>query len=103
MIDDGCPITCNGAKGKTVQDFIKFWMHSIHTFTCSKTGEPPVILVGTYRDKIDGQEMSTEDYAENYFENIRKLFYKTPLLHHIQPQHFFLDNLGGQTKTASTS
>ncbi|XP_060588033.1 uncharacterized protein LOC132743521 [Ruditapes philippinarum] len=78
---------------KTMEHFIKFWMNSIHSYVGSNDGSnPPVILVGTHKDKLDGTENEKNQYAEEYFEKIRTFFENTPVLNHIHTKDFVVNS-----------
>ncbi|XP_060562545.1 uncharacterized protein LOC132722127 [Ruditapes philippinarum] len=78
---------------KTMEHFIKFWMNSIHSYVGSNDGSnPPVILVGTHKDKLNGTENEKNQYAEEYFEKIRTLFENTPVLNHIHTKDFVVNS-----------
>ncbi|XP_053375341.1 uncharacterized protein LOC128547256 [Mercenaria mercenaria] len=70
---------------KNMEYFIKFWIESIHAFVGPG---PPVILVGTHKDKIQG----TEEAKQQYFDQIRRIFEDTDMIDHIRPEDFAVDN-----------
>ncbi|XP_053389218.1 uncharacterized protein LOC123533163, partial [Mercenaria mercenaria] len=69
---------------KNMAYFIKFWIESIHAFVGPG---PPVILVGTHKDQIQGTEE-----AKQYLDQIRSIFEDTDMIDHIQPEDFAVDN-----------
>ncbi|XP_053381380.1 uncharacterized protein LOC123525238 [Mercenaria mercenaria] len=78
---------------KNMEQYARFWMNSIHTYVGSEdASEPPVILVGTHKDKLKGDERTKQRFIEEYFEKIRKLFEDSKLINHIQPADFAVDN-----------
>ncbi|XP_060585558.1 uncharacterized protein LOC132741420 isoform X2 [Ruditapes philippinarum] len=80
--------------GKTMEQFIKFWINSIHSYVGSNDGsEPPVILVGTHKDRLAGDELQKSKYADAYFERIRKIFEDSPILNHIQAKDFVVNSV----------
>ena len=87
---------------KTMEQFIKFWMNSIHAYVGSgesvKPSEPRVILVGTHKDMLDGNEEEKEKIAEDYFESIRAIFDGTPLIHYIHSEDFALSCVDTEDK-----
>ncbi|XP_053375129.1 probable serine/threonine-protein kinase pats1 isoform X2 [Mercenaria mercenaria] len=89
--DAKCP---NETGDRNVEYFLRFWMNSIHSFAGSLDGfEPPVILVGTHMDKVRGLRKRTKlKRAENYFENVRRLFDGTQIINHIYKKDFAVDN-----------
>ncbi|XP_060588035.1 uncharacterized protein LOC132743523 [Ruditapes philippinarum] len=82
----------NETVGKSMQEFTEYWMRSIHTYVGSDDGsQPPVILVGTHKDLLKGDENMRQKFADDYFEEIRKLFEDTPIINHIQKEDFAVD------------
>jgi hypothetical protein len=78
---------------RTMQYYFEFWMNSIHSFVGTEDGsEPTVLLVGTHKDKIPGDDHAKQKYTDKYFEEIRKLFDGTSLSKHIFPEDFAIDN-----------
>ncbi|XP_053406887.1 uncharacterized protein LOC123533858 isoform X2 [Mercenaria mercenaria] len=75
---------------KTMEHYARFWMESIHDFVGP---EPPVILVGTHKDKLHGDDKTKQAAKDEYFENVRHLFDGTKLLDHIQEKDFAVANL----------
>lgn len=56
--------------GKTLEDYIQFWLSSMGTFVGSRDAkEPTVILVGTHKDKL-----SNEKKARDYLDRIQERF-----------------------------
>ncbi|XP_060575968.1 uncharacterized protein LOC132733345 [Ruditapes philippinarum] len=79
---------------KTMEQFIKFWINSIHSYVGSSDGsEPPVILVGTHKDKLVGTEKQKLEYADAYFERIRTFFEDSQILNHIQANDFIVNSV----------
>lgn len=80
-------------SGKTTRAFIELWLQSIHAKKDGAIGElPPVVLVGTHKDKLPCSPEEQEEYIDKYFESIRCLFDNSPLINHIQPEQICLDN-----------
>ncbi|XP_053400312.1 probable serine/threonine-protein kinase pats1 [Mercenaria mercenaria] len=78
---------------KTMEYFIKFWMNSIHAFVgSSDASHPPVILVGTHKDKLEGDDEIKRKTASAYFNKVRELFDDTDVHNHIQIDDFAIDN-----------
>ncbi|XP_045198296.2 uncharacterized protein LOC123552619, partial [Mercenaria mercenaria] len=70
---------------RNMEHFARFWMESIHAYAGS---DPRVILVGTHKDKLLGNDRLWKEY----FENIRLLFDDTELINHIEKEDFAVDN-----------
>jgi hypothetical protein len=67
-------------------------MRSIHTYVGSDDGlQPPVILVGTHKDLLKGDESIRQKFADDYFDEIRKLFENTAIINHIQAKDYAVD------------
>ena len=77
----------------TYLDAFKFWLNSVHTYS-TKYGEkmPTVILVGTHIDKVEGTMKEKLQKGENYFDEALKAFIDSPVLQHVHPKKFFVDN-----------
>lgn len=77
----------------TYLDAFKFWLNSVHTYS-TKYGEkiPTVILVGTHIDQVVGTVKEKLQKGENYFNEALKCFIDSPVLQHIHPKKFFVDN-----------
>ncbi|XP_060558883.1 uncharacterized protein LOC132719154 [Ruditapes philippinarum] len=79
----------NESVGKNMQEYAEYWMRSIHSYVGSDDGlQPPVILVGTHKDLLEGDENNRQIFADDYFDEIRQLFEDTPIINHIQAKHF---------------
>ena len=73
--------------------FIELWVQSIHAQKDGEIGDmPPVVLVGTHKDKIPCCKANRDKYITDYFESVRAIFDNSPLLNHIQPEQICLDN-----------
>lgn len=92
IVDEEFPLDSEESQGRVVRDYCDFWMRSIHTFGGEVPGHPPVILVGTHRNKMPCKPEEQEDYAEQYFENFRKFVENSPVAEHLQPEQFVIDN-----------
>ncbi|XP_045203497.2 uncharacterized protein LOC123556657 isoform X2 [Mercenaria mercenaria] len=79
----------SGNSNKTLEYFAKFWIESIHSFVGP---EPPVILVGTHRDKLPGNKQEQDKTSDLYFEQVRHIFDKTDMIYHILAEDFAVDN-----------
>ena len=77
----------------TYLDAFKFWLNSVHTYS-TKYGEktPTVILVGTHIDQVAGTVKEKLQKGEDYFDEALKSFIGSPVLQHIHPKKFFVDN-----------
>ena len=92
VIDEEFPVECDEMQGRLVKDYCDFWLRSIHTFGGEVPGHPPVVLVGTHRNKMNCKPDEQEAYAERYFEEFRKLVENSPVAAHLQPEQFMIDN-----------
>ena len=82
----------------TNRTIIEYWLQSIHTQKGADIGDmPPVVLVGTNKDKIPCCITDKEEYIINYFEAIRSMFDNSPLINHIQPEQICLDSTTDET------
>ncbi|XP_060598136.1 uncharacterized protein LOC132751931, partial [Ruditapes philippinarum] len=82
----------NESVKKSIQQYAEFWMRSIHSYVGSDDGlQPPVILVGTHKDLLEGDDNMRQKLADDYFDKIRKLFDDTPIINHIQAKDFAVD------------
>ncbi|XP_060600602.1 uncharacterized protein LOC132754032 [Ruditapes philippinarum] len=82
----------NESVRKSIQQYAEYWMRSIHSYVGSDDGlQPPVILVGTHKDLLEGDDNMRQKFADDYFDNIRKLFEDTPIINHIQAKDFAVD------------
>lgn len=82
---------------KDMEYFIRFWINSIHSFVGTEDGSlPPVILVGTHRDVLGGNE---KQKCDEYFDQIRGLFEGTKLMYHIHQKDFAVNNYDPADKT----
>ncbi|XP_060599343.1 uncharacterized protein LOC132752943 [Ruditapes philippinarum] len=83
----------NKKNKKTLKDYIKFWVNSVHCFVGSNDGEEPhIILVGTHKDKLN-----VDEDVDDYFEDVRCIFDDSKQLRHIYSQHFAVSNIGPDT------
>ncbi|XP_053379695.1 uncharacterized protein LOC123526993 [Mercenaria mercenaria] len=81
---------------KTVSDFIDFWLNSIHEFgsyedefsSYEDDKRPPVILVGTFADKLKKRKSNPEEYLTN----MREVLNKKVASCHLTPKDFPIDN-----------
>ncbi|XP_053389817.1 uncharacterized protein LOC123543435 [Mercenaria mercenaria] len=77
------------ADDKNMEDYARFWIESIHYLVGP---EPPVILVGTHSDMLDGDELAKIQAKDEYFDKVRCLFDSTEMIYHIQSEDFAVDN-----------
>ncbi|XP_045161687.2 probable serine/threonine-protein kinase roco6 isoform X2 [Mercenaria mercenaria] len=86
--DDIWHFDCHGEQECKVAEFIEFWLNSIHEF-CSIPGEngPPVILVGTFVDKLEKRSD-----AERCFFNMQSTLIKKSTNCHLTKRQFDIDN-----------
>ena len=77
----------------TYLDAFKFWLNSVHTYS-TKYGDktPTVILVGTHIDQVAVTVKEKLQKGEDYFDDALKSFIGSPVLQHIHPKKFFVDN-----------
>lgn len=92
VVDEEFPMECDEMQGRLVKDYCDFWLRSIHTFGGEVKGHPPVILVGTHRNKMPCKPKEQDMYAEQYFEQFRKLVESSPVSAHLQPEQFAIDS-----------
>ena len=92
VTDEEFPLESIEMQGHSVKDYGEFWLKSIHTFCGEIPSHPPVILVGTHKDQMKCAESERDEQAEKYFEDFRALIENSPLIDHIQPEQFALDN-----------
>ncbi|XP_056006520.1 uncharacterized protein LOC125658133 isoform X2 [Ostrea edulis] len=83
--DDDCQ--SNSAQ-KSVGDFLKFWLNTIHTY-CSESqrGSPKVLVVSTHKDKTENAERETEEHHRD----IKRVVKKKMLSPHLVPEMFCVD------------
>ncbi|KAL3855879.1 hypothetical protein ACJMK2_015076 [Sinanodonta woodiana] len=93
VVDEDFPLRGVDMQSTKVSSFGLLWLKSIHTFCGTVPGQPPVILVGTHFDKLEGSFESKKEKAELYFEKFRTLLDKSPLLEHIVPSDFYINTL----------
>ncbi|XP_053383668.1 probable serine/threonine-protein kinase roco6 [Mercenaria mercenaria] len=90
--DDECPVK---QQRKTMKDYLKFWVDSVHTFAGNdQATEPPIFLVGTHLDQLQN-----EDDVDERFDEVRKIFEGSKSAYHIQKIHFPVSN----TKPSETT
>ncbi|XP_053400311.1 uncharacterized protein LOC123557944 isoform X2 [Mercenaria mercenaria] len=79
---------------RNVEYIIQFWLNSIHSFVGMQNGyDPLIILVGTHKDKLHGDENAKQLLAKKYFEDVRKRFENTDVIKHIHSKDFVVDNM----------
>ncbi|XP_053391112.1 uncharacterized protein LOC123546758, partial [Mercenaria mercenaria] len=91
VVDDDCYIDSRGETRCKISDFVTFWLNSIHTFCASgMSTEPPVILVGTFADKlIEGKK---QELADEFFAKHRLSLAQSEAFVHLTDAEFMLDN-----------
>ncbi|OWF41752.1 serine/threonine-protein kinase pats1 [Mizuhopecten yessoensis] len=78
--NDQCFLDATGCKEMKIGDLVSYWMNSVHTYSHSVDHLPPVILVGTHLDKVEGD---TEKKTKYYFEELRKSLLNKPTSRHL--------------------
>ena len=75
-----------------IEDICLDWINTIFAYTGSKERNPPIFLVGTHKDKIEGlSDDGKQTIANEFFDKIRMRFGKD-IKDIIQSQTFFIDN-----------
>ncbi|XP_053395390.1 uncharacterized protein LOC123523921 isoform X3 [Mercenaria mercenaria] len=78
--------------------YLRFWVNSIHSFVGNEDGfKPPIILVGTHKDKLHGDEEEKCKQSERIFDEVRRLFRGKQCLNHIIAEDFAVDNTDMET------
>ncbi|XP_060083580.1 uncharacterized protein LOC132562824 [Ylistrum balloti] len=83
--NDQCALDITGCRVLKIRDLISYWMNSVHTYSQSAEHLPPVILVGTHLDKVEGD---VEKKTKSYFEELRKYLLEKPTSRHLIDQDF---------------
>ncbi|KAH3779421.1 hypothetical protein DPMN_157224 [Dreissena polymorpha] len=95
-------IWCGSVDDCTYLDIFKFWLNAIHMNSDyqsktqqRKTIKKTVILVGTRKDKMKGNDLEEkENIMNSYFDNALFSFdHGSPIFEHIYPKRFLVDNL----------
>ncbi|KAH3798364.1 hypothetical protein DPMN_151963 [Dreissena polymorpha] len=93
---------CGLMKDCTYLDVFKFWLNSIHMNSGYKsmTGAicPTVILVGTRKDEMSGNDKEKEIQKDNYFDKALGSFERSSVLHHIHSKKFLVNNLSREDR-----
>ncbi|KAH3725727.1 uncharacterized protein LOC127854077 [Dreissena polymorpha] len=94
----GSGIWCGLVSDCTYLDVFKFWLNAIHMYSGYKstTGEikRTVILVGTRKDKMVGNDKEKENIKEEYFNKALMSFESdSPIFEHIYEKKFLVNNL----------
>ncbi|XP_045178486.2 uncharacterized protein LOC123538444 [Mercenaria mercenaria] len=93
---------CLNTDEHTMEYFLRFWVNSIHSFVGHEDGlKPPIILVGTHKDKLGQDETEIKKKSEKTFDKVRKLFKGKQCLCHIIPEEFAVDNTDPKADTFS--
>ncbi|XP_045175217.2 uncharacterized protein LOC123536268 [Mercenaria mercenaria] len=89
-VPDRCFIDSQGSRLCHVSDFVEFWLNSIHEYCGGTESEnTPVILVGTFADKID--QARRQELAKSYFRKLRRKLAKTETFEHLA-EEIIIDN-----------
>lgn len=84
--DDECQ--CGSDHQKSVKDFLKFWLNTIHTYSSeSQKGSPKILVVSTHKDKVQNGDKEIEEH----FRDIKRVAKKKMLLPHLVPEMFCVD------------
>ncbi|KAL3888926.1 hypothetical protein ACJMK2_001286, partial [Sinanodonta woodiana] len=90
LVDDECYLDAEGIKLCKVHELAEIWLNSIHSCApSSRSGIPPVILVGTHVDKIP--EKSRQKVIDEYFMKIRQMLKDKPIVFHLM-DNIAIDN-----------
>ncbi|KAL3857502.1 hypothetical protein ACJMK2_012168 [Sinanodonta woodiana] len=82
-----------GIKDVELHGGVLFWLKSIYTYSRSAIlGIPPIILVGTHKDRIEGTEFNKRKHAEEYFGRIFNAVMQKRLERHVKLETFLVDN-----------
>ncbi|XP_022319192.2 uncharacterized protein LOC111121981 isoform X2 [Crassostrea virginica] len=88
QIDDDDDCQCGSGDHKTVGDFLKFWLNTIHTYGSeSQQGSPKVLVVSTHKDNLQNMEKDIEEHHRA----IKKVVQKKRLSPHLVPEMFCVD------------
>ncbi|KAJ8307377.1 hypothetical protein KUTeg_015461 [Tegillarca granosa] len=90
--DRDCSVDISGLKNFRMGEYIVFWLNSIHTYASNnQVGVPPVILVATHLDKVQGDQEAT---MEDFFDKVRNLIKENgmSLNDHLIDDDFGVDN-----------
>ncbi|KAH3864075.1 uncharacterized protein LOC127866740 [Dreissena polymorpha] len=95
---DGSGIWCGLVNECKYLDLFKFWLNAIHMYSGYKstTGEikHTVILVGTRKDQMAGNDQDKENTKNKYFNDALLSFERdSPVLYHIHEKIFLVNNL----------
>ncbi|XP_033761570.1 uncharacterized protein LOC117343338 [Pecten maximus] len=87
--NDQCVLDVTGCKELKIRDLVSYWMNSVHLYSHSVEHQPPVVLVGTHLDKVEGD---IEKKTNDYFVELRKSLLKTPTSRHLIDKDFTMSN-----------
>ncbi|OWF42432.1 serine/threonine-protein kinase pats1 [Mizuhopecten yessoensis] len=89
--NDQCFIDATGCKEMKIKDFVSYWMNSVHLYSGAAEHLPPVILVGTHLDKVEGD---IEKKTNTYFEDLRRylLDMESPTSSHLIDTDYTVSN-----------
>lgn len=90
--DGDCYVDISGLKYLKMGEYVVFWLNSIHTYAGNnQDGVPPVILVATHLDKIQGDKVSKK---EELFDKVRNCLMENgmSLYDHLDDDDFGVDN-----------
>ncbi|XP_053392176.1 uncharacterized protein LOC128554881 [Mercenaria mercenaria] len=89
--DDDCFPDSDGAKNWRISEFVELWLKSIHEFCSSSDDQgPPVLLVGTFADKLNQEKR--EDMIDEFFYTLRKSLVDKATNCHLTDEDFAIDN-----------
>ncbi|KAH3798107.1 uncharacterized protein LOC127839298 [Dreissena polymorpha] len=95
--DDKSGTWCGLMQDCTYLEVFKFWLNAIHMYSGYKsmagTISPTVILVGTRKDEMAGNDEEKEIQKDNYFDEALKPFKGSSILQHIYYKKFLVNNL----------
>ncbi|XP_062587851.1 uncharacterized protein LOC134249530, partial [Saccostrea cucullata] len=78
----------NTSGHKSVGEFLKFWLNTIHTYCHeSQRGSPKVLVVSTHKDKTT----NTQKEIEEHHREIKRVVKKKMLSPHLVPEMFCVD------------
>ncbi|KAH3863896.1 uncharacterized protein LOC127866672 [Dreissena polymorpha] len=97
--DEASGIWCGLMKDCKYLEVFKFWLNAIHMYSGHQSStekmKPSIILVGTRKDEMTGNNDEKEMKSDKYFqEALRRAFGEgSPILQHIHKRKFLVDNL----------
>ncbi|KAH3798097.1 hypothetical protein DPMN_151687 [Dreissena polymorpha] len=95
--DDISGTWCGLMQNCTYLDVFKFWLNAIYMYSGYKsmadTISPTVILVGTRKDEMAGNDEDKEIQKDKYFDEALGPFERSSILQHIHDKKFLVNNL----------